>query len=232
MSFSTWLRLVRGELRVLGWLVFAIPVVLVVGLTALTGLFFIGNVPHSFIGSFLLAAIEACLPLATSLVIATLVAQDSALELQLTLPLAYYRTVFRRLGLLLAWTMLVDFLATVALQFILPWAMPEPFPTFQLVWLSPTLWLSALGIICSLLFHNRTTTSAILGCLWVVQLAMHGFFAAYDWTRPWFVFATLYNATASFWFSNRLELLVMALVMFGLTWWYLHHPEWRFRGEE
>ncbi|HEX3642366.1 MAG TPA: hypothetical protein VHV10_13830, partial [Ktedonobacteraceae bacterium] len=81
----------------------------------LTVMLFVGNVVHSFIASLLMAALEACLPLAVGIILSTVAVQDASLELLLTVPTAYRWIVFLRFALILGWTLLVELLALYAL---------------------------------------------------------------------------------------------------------------------
>lgn len=222
----------RHEVRILGPLFFLIPLALVVAFAGLTALLFVGNVVHSFIVMLLTAALEACLPLATALLLANVAVQDASLELLLTLPIAYRWIAFLRFALLLGWTLLVELVATLALYTFLPWATREPLLSGQLTWLAPSLWLAGTGILLALLLRSRASSGAILGCIWLIQLMFHSYFAVTGWTQPWFLFATLFNSSASFWLTNRLELSACALVLLAAAWWFLRSPERRFFGED
>ena len=79
----------RHEVRILGPLFFLIPLAMIVAFVGLTVLLFVGSVVHSFIASLLIAALEACLPLATGIILSTVAVQDASLELLLTMPKAY-----------------------------------------------------------------------------------------------------------------------------------------------
>lgn len=231
---KTFLRLDiwRHELRILGPVLFIIPIGLALFFAALTVMMFVGNVPHSFIASLLIAAIEACLPLTAGILLATVAVQDTALELLLTMPIAYRVIAFARFLLILGWTLLVELLATLVLYAFLPWVSPKPLAAGQLAWLAPSLWLAGAGILLALLLRSRANSGAILGCLWIIQLTFHGYFAQNAWTQPWFLFATLYTPGAPFWLTNRLELIAIALVLLAAAWWFLRNPERRFFGED
>lgn len=231
---KTFLRLdhLRHEVRILGPQLFVIPLALAVAFVVLTVLMFVGNVVHSFIVLLLTAALEACLPLAAAIILANVAVQDASLELLLTMPTAYRWIAFLRFALILGWTLLVELLATLALYAFLPWATVEPLLSGQLTWLAPSLWLTGAGILLALLLRSRASSGAILGCVWLIQLAFHGYFATSGWTQPWFLFATLFNPTASFWLTNRLELIAGALVLLAVAWWFLRSPERRFFGED
>jgi hypothetical protein len=86
--------------------------------------------------------------------------------------------------------------------------------------------------VLALLLRSRATAVALLGVIWIVQLAFHGYFISYDWTRPWFLFATLSAPSAPYWRLNRLELIVTAVVCLIASSIYLRNNEWRFRGED
>ena len=222
----------RYEMRILGSVLFLIPLALALAFAGMTMLLFIGNVEHGFIASILIASIEACLPLALGIILATVAVQDSALELLLTMPAAYGKILFLRFALLALWTLLIELLATLALYTALPWIPTKPWLVGQLTWLAPSLWLAGASTLLALLLRSRTSSGAILGCLWIVQLTFHGYFAQNSWTQPWFLFATLFTPSAPFWLVNRLELLATALGLFIAAWWFLRNPERRFFGED
>ncbi len=222
----------RYEVRALGPMLFSIPLALAAFFVGLTGMFLLGHVVHMLIASLLIAALEGCLPLAAGIILSTIAVQDASLELLLTLPVAYRRIVFLRFALILGWMLLVELLATLALSAFLPWVPVKSLAAFQLTWLAPLLWLSGAGILLALLLRNQANSGAILGCIWILQLLFHGFFAQNGWTQLWFLFATLYTPGASFWLTNRLELIATALVLFIAVWWFLRDPERRFFGED
>lgn len=222
----------RHEVRILGPVLFLIPLVLAVVFVGLTVMFFVGNVVHSFIVLFLIAALEACLPLSVAIILTTMAVQDASLELLLTMPAAYRWIAFLRFALILGWTLLVEFLATLALYTFLPWIPVKPLVAGQLTWLAPSLWLAGVGILLALVLRSRASSGAILGCIWIFQLTFHSYFAQNGWTQPWFLFATLFAPNASFWLANRLELIASALVLLSAAWWFLRHSEWRFFGED
>jgi hypothetical protein len=222
----------RYEVRILGPVLFLVPLALAAFFVGLTVMLFIGNVVHGFIASLLIGALEACLPLATGIILSTVAVQDASLELLLTMPTAYRWIAFLRFALILGWALLVELLATLALYAFLPWVPAKPLVTGQLAWLAPSLWLAGSGILLALLLRSRASSGAILGCIWIFQLVFHGYFAQNGWTRPWFLFATLYTPGAPFWLANRLELIVTALVLLAAAWWFLRNPERRFFGED
>jgi hypothetical protein len=233
MRLTARLSVLRAELRVLGIWIFLVPFAVMGSLVTFGGwLDLRGTVDHGFIASLLTAALEASVPLAAGVLAATIAGRDDALELQLTVATPYRRTARRRIGLLLLWTALVEAATMLGIEAFLPWAAPRQGIEYVLMWAAPLLWLTGVGALLALLLRSRATAGAGLGVVWIAQLALHGYFLTSDWLRPWFLFTTLFSADASFWWANRLELLLAAVVFFAAAWYYLRNAEWRFRAEE
>lgn len=232
MKKGLFLDHARYEARILGPVLFLVPLALGVFFAGMAGILLVGNVVHSFIAPVLIAALEACLPLAAAIVLSTVAVQDASLELLLTMSAAYRWIVFLRFGLILGWTLLVELLATLALYAFLPWVPAESLAAGQLTWLAPLLWLASAAILLALVLRSRASSGAILGCIWILQLTFHGYFAQQSWTRPWFLFATLFTPGDPFWLTNRLELMAFALLLLAAAWWFLRSPERRFFGED
>jgi hypothetical protein len=222
----------HGEVRILRLTAFAIPALAAIGLIGLATLLRARGVNPDFVNAFLGATLEAFLPLAAGILLMGIAAKDDALEVQLSLVTPYRNTVARRVALLLGWMVSIEFAATLAILAIFPAALTKSGFDLVLLWLAPALWLSALGVLLALLLRSRATAIALLGVVWVVQLAFHGYFATFDWTRPWFLFATLYTPDAPYWRLNRLELIATAIACLVMSWLYLRNNEWRFRGED
>ena len=235
MKLAPGLALWRYELRVLGPVLFLVPVLVLAGLGSLAGLLDLRAVNHGFVAQLLTASLEACLPLAAGVVVASVCARDPALEVLLALPVSYRRTAFRRLALLLGWTGLIALVGTLVLQTVFPWALPPPGAVAQLIWLGPALCCAGVGALLALLLRSGAASGAVLGMVWVAQLAFHDYFAFTGWTQPWFLFATLegvYPWGGTFWMANRLDLIAIGVGLFVAIWSYLRNTEWRFRGEE
>jgi hypothetical protein len=190
------------------------------------------HVNPGFLAQMHIAVLEACLPLVAGILLATVAAHDGAIELQLSLPIPYRRTALGRFALLLGWTLLIEAATALALRTLLPGTLASSAMWGMLLWGAPTLWLAAAGALLALLLRSRATATALLGALWVAQQVFHGYFAVTSWTRPWFLFATLYAYGAPFWWTNRVELLLSAVVLALGVWFYLRNAEWRFRGED
>ena len=222
----------RHEVRILGPILFIIPLTVALAMAAFTAMMFVGQVDHTFISNLLIGTLEALLPLVVGILLARTAIQDASLELLLTVKTPYRYVMLRRCALLLVWTMLVEVGATIALYVFLPWVPREPFLQGQLTWLSPLLWFAAIGIMGALLLRSQVNCVALFASVWLIELTFHSYFTKYNWLQPWFLPATLFAPKTPFWLINRIELLLTALILSIAAWFYLRHPEWRFRSEE
>jgi hypothetical protein len=222
------------ELRILDWWIFLFPwliAALFVGVTCLmTG----KHVNNQFLIDLVVGSVEACIPLIAGVAATALTAKDPALELLLTYPTEYRKLVFFRLGVLLVWTAFVELIATTILSSLQPQilASQKPLWLLHLTWIAPLLWWIALGALSALLLKSRAMGGAVVGSLWIIQLSFHGYFVAHQWSRSWFLFATLFSAHEAYWLANRLIVSGLALILFAITWCYLRNTERRFFGEE
>jgi hypothetical protein len=232
MNTPSLYAVLRHDLRALGMLLFAAPLVAALGFVSLAAILDARNVNHDFLVQLVAAILEACLPLAAGVLLATVAPRDAAIELQLSLPTPYRFTAARRFALLLGWTLLVEALAALAFHLSLPWTQSKHGAEYVLLWLAPTLWLGAGGALLALVLRSRATAGALLGTLWIAQLTFHGYFAHYSWTRPWFLFVTVFTPAASYWVINRVELILTAVALSLGVWVFLLNSEWRFRAED
>src|SRR5260370_21635723 len=102
MSFTPRLAVLRNELRILGPLLFAVPLGLALGFTALLATLNVRGTNREFLAQMLVATLEACLPLAAGLTLAAVAAHDAALDAQLSLPRPHRFTVLPQSLLVLA----------------------------------------------------------------------------------------------------------------------------------
>ncbi len=232
MRITTRLRALGYEARNVGLSSLAMPLLVLAGFGGLAGLLLLGKTQHQSVADLLTAALEAGVPLAAGVVAAGLLVQDASIELQLSLPTAYYWTATRRFALALAATALVEVAATVALGQAAPWTLHETGGAAQLMWLAPVVWFAGTGAVLALLMRSRAAAGAALGGIWVAELVFHDYFLAHNWAHPWLLFLSLYAPAADFWLANRLELIGIGAALLLLAWLYLHNAEWRFRGEE
>jgi hypothetical protein len=226
----------RYEARILGKWAFLTPFLVMSVLSAFLVLlkFMLRWVVALRFSEMATAGLEMLLPLAMGIVIATLISTDPAMELQLTLKKSFRMTALSRLVLLLTWAALVE-LVSWCLAFALNfWRVPLQLHGWsglglalsgQLTWLSPLLFLAGLGLCLSLLIRSRAASVALLGGLWLLELLAYGLFVTYTWLHPLFLFPTTQRPDIQFWFSNRFELLGLALLLFILGGWLLRNSE-------
>ena len=220
------------ELRVLGVRLLALPLLALAGCGAILGLMAWQHAPAGLLTTMVTVGMEAILPLAVGLMVASVLALEPAIELQLALPTPYRLTAFRRMAMIVAWTALIEALVTLTLRMAVPWALVRPTGVSLLTWLAPVLWLAAVGALLALLLRSRSASGAVLGGLWTAQHLFHTTFATIGWLQIWFLFATIYDAGDAFWLANRIALLLTAGLLGGAVWLYLRHADGRFTGEE
>lgn len=195
--------------------------------------------------------IEACLPLASSIMISSLIAREPALELHMTLSKTYRSTsVLRQILLILT----LGCFACLSLaifrafnfwflpRFILGWSPLAQWSINQLIWLAPLLWFSTAGLCLTLLTRNSAISTGILAGMWLSELVLWDPFLHNPWLRALYPFPTMMwiyqGPTISLpaWFFNpvwlysRLEMLATALVLFIIGWLLLRNPEGLLKG--
>ncbi|BCL77603.1 hypothetical protein ccbrp13_00680 [Ktedonobacteria bacterium brp13] len=221
----------RYELRLLGKPVFLTPLLVVIGFALFLALV---NRSEEEVSKSMVASLEVLLPMAAGVVVATIATYDRALELQLTMPRKYHRTATMRFLFIVLWSALVSLLTSYLLDVLnfwrLPtqiahWSQPWQFLTWQLTWLSSTLWLVALGLVLSLLLRSRTASGALICVLSVTELVFHQVLDQDPLYHPVYLFPLTYSPNASYWLTNRFELLGTAAVLLMLGWFLLRLPE-------
>jgi hypothetical protein len=110
------------------------------------------------------------------------------------------------------------------------WSEPLQFITAQLTWFASLLWFVAVGFCLALLTRSRATSAALLSGVWIVETVLKDLFASTDWLRPVFLFPTTLKPDITFWLTNRIEVLVTALILLPLGWLLLRHPEGLLKG--
>lgn len=212
--------LVRHDLKIVGVRAVVMPIAILALFAGVAAL--MGAAGSSNVARLMVAAIEFGLPAAAGIVAANVPAADPAVELQLALPRRYASEVLLRLGLVTVWTAMLAFAATAVLRLADLWWIGESFPTAQLAWLAPLAWLTTIGALLALVLRSGAGAAGIVGGLAVLELMLAGILLVSDWTRPWFLFTTLFAPASPFWLANRATLLVTA-VAFGLAAWTLLH---------
>jgi hypothetical protein len=100
----------------------------------------------------------------------------------------------------------------------------------QLTWIAPLFWFVGTGFTLALLVRSRSASSALLGGIWMIEAIFYGYFAFIDWLKPLFLFPTTLAPGISFWLSNRIELLITALILLLLDWFILRNIERLLQG--
>ncbi|GAA3087799.1 hypothetical protein [Streptosporangium carneum] len=183
---------------------------------------------------FLVAFVEMGIPLLTGLLAASLVGRDRAVELRLALPSAYRATLLRRLAVTVGWAG-VCALAISALLTAGGWWERLPLSpggvAGQLAWLSPTLWLTALGLLAYAASRTTVAATATVALVWVVEQALSEALRDNPASRWLYLFATTRGVADGDWLPNRLVLLATALPLAVAAWFLLGDVE-RFLGGE
>jgi hypothetical protein len=171
----------------------------------------------------LLVLLEAGLPPVAGFLAAYVATINPAKELHCSLPVSYAAVTRWRLASVSCWAMLVAAGTTVATVAAGYWIAPQSTPLLHLTWLAPLLWFVGAGAVLALLLGSWVASSAALGMLWIGVFLFRGFFLTDAGRQRIYLFLT--SATdpsttapdASVWLSNRLTLLVMALVFLAAT---------------
>ena len=139
------------------------------------------------------------------------------------MPLPYRHVALVRCGLLLSLTAIFEGGAIFVLARAWPWALSKDGGAWLLAWLPTLFWLAGWGALLAFCLRSRAASAAILGVIWVIELAFRGagIFLQYAWTTPLYVFATMFSPDAPFWLFNRLELLGTGILLFIAVWLYL-----------
>jgi hypothetical protein len=227
------------ELRIMGGWVILIPPLIVLTFVMLGGILTIMQVDHLRISQVLTASLEMVLPLAAGLLTASIVSYDTAIELQMTMPKTYRMTAFVRLSLIIAWTSCLALFSSVFVYHLRFWRVPSQVETWkvlpqfligQLTWIAPLFWFVGVGFSLALLIRSRSASSGLLGGIWMIEAIFYGYFALIGWLNPLFLFPTTLAPGISFWLSNRIELLLTALILLLLDWLLLGNTEILLQG--
>ncbi len=222
------------EIRLMGKQFIAVPICIMLGGVLLAVIL---RLSQTRVIGVLSGCLEMFLPLVAGIFVTTLCSNDSSLELQLTLPTPYRRTVFCRIGLITGWTALIALISSVimyslhltkVLTFERAWAPFLQGLIEQLVWFAPLCWFVAIGLFLALLFRSRIASTALLGGIWVSENIMYGLLISTPWLHPVFLFATTLTPIpylSTYWLSNRYELLATALVFLLVGWFQLRNTD-------
>ncbi|QBD78728.1 hypothetical protein EPA93_23185 [Ktedonosporobacter rubrisoli] len=197
---------------------------------------FIAFLLHLFHGDpsrLCLSALEMLLPPAVGGIIASIITQEPALELQLSMPRRYQQTVLLRIFLVLinsatlAFSFLEILLACKLLimpSFTRSWPASLQFFLPQLIWLAPLLWFAMLALCLALFTRSMAACGTLLGIVWLIDFASSGFIAENAWLRPFLLFPTFMyyplfpqisrSNFILYWLFTRIDVFASALVLF------------------
>lgn len=163
-------------------------------------------------------------PLIGGILAAYSVLDDPALELRFSTPVRAEATLLARVGLIL----IVQAVCALAFQL---WALAlridlSPLgglAAVQLVWLLPTLWLSALGVAGSLAGAQTVAGAVLVGAVWFVELIAKGWFATN--ARYLFLFLGVFFPGHPDLARNQGALVAASMVLLFVSWVLLHRQE-------
>ena len=101
----------------------------------------------------------------------------------------------------------------------------QPFPQDQLTWIAPLLWFAAVGACCAVLLRSRVVSSAILGMIWIAQFLFKPLFLSDATLQKVYLFLTEEDPTQAYWVENRVILLALAVAFTLAAVWLLGRSE-------
>jgi len=224
----------RHEARRAGWTALLTPpAVLLLGLLAAAVQLGAGEDDPN-VARTLLGTLEMLLPLAAGVGAASLVGHDPVAELAASCPTRYPVTLLRRLAVGLAWVTVLAVLASavlVATGWWERWPTAHPPLPGQLTWLSPVLFLTALGFLAGALLRNPGGAAGVVAVVWLTQQVLNDLMQASPVTRMLNLFATTRGGVPGDWTANRLVLLGAAVVLLLFAWLVLTTSELVIAGE-
>lgn len=169
---------------------------------------------------------ESVAGLFAGMLTSSLIVGDPLLEIAIATRSGLFKVVFWRA--LLTFAMLL--LSSAA---YLAWSLgngiryaQQQSPLFLLlVWLAPVLLMGMLGLLGSMLTRNAALglTFSILPL--AAALALNPFLLPHKKSHPFFIPYTNWGPDASDWWTNRLTLLAIALLLAICNWWWLRREE-------
>ena len=174
-------------------------------------------------GPFAASLVEAVLPLGTAVAVARLLGTDPALELQLSYPAAYRRTLLRRAALVAAWS---GAWAAVTAAAVLEAGLWAPgLARAELAWFTVTAALAAIAVAAGAAAADGRIGAAAAALVWAVQEGLARSFAGHPVLRPVYLFATSRPGPdpAGYW-ANRGVLLLIAAAAALAGWLLLGRP--------
>lgn len=238
----------RYESKLLWKQFFLLPLLTVVLFTLFV---YLQTILHEDPARTLLSEAEVFLPLVAGMTVGTFTIQEPSLELHLTLPSTYRRTIFLRLAILVGTTAIVSciflsILTAMGYWYLPPFLLSGPqimqWLIIQLIWIAPLLWFVGISLVLSVLLKSSVLSGSVLAGIWLMELVLWDPFLHNPWLRSQYLFSTtmfIYQGKgvalpASFfnavWLIPRFELIGTALVLLLLGWFLLQNTERLLKG--
>src|SRR3954471_22859633 len=200
----------RHEARRAGWTaLLAPPSLLALGLLA-AGIQAGTGDNDAGVARTLFGGLEMLLPLAAGIGAASLIGHDPVAEVAAACPTRYPVTLLRRLTVSLVWIAVLAVAVSavlVATGWWSRWPAAHSPLAGQLTWLSPTLFLAALGFLAAALLRNPGAAAGIVAVVWLSEQVLNDLMQATPATRLLSLLATTRGSVLAEWTANRLVLL-------------------------
>jgi hypothetical protein len=235
------------ELKLIGSRAILVPLLVTIGFGLIGFLLHLSHLDTQRLARVMVGGEEMLFPIAAGCLVGTIVAQDPALELQLTFPRRYLLTALRRFAFLVVWTFCAMLVYSVCLttfqSFYLPaymlhWFWLLQFWFLQILWLVPFCFCVAVGFCFSLLLQSRVAGVAVLSSLWIAEVVFKDLlFANFPQFLLFPVTLSLYPATnvtaneyARYVSTPHLVFAAVSLVLFLAGYVLLRNPEHMLKG--
>lgn len=156
--------------------------------------------------------LEGVCPLAIAIAVISLVGRDPCMELALTTPSPYRRILLFRASLVAGLGGLVALLAAAGFSIAGWWPAGIGPAGVLLVWLSPTVALTGVGLLVGLFTASAAAGSSVTGGIWMVEALFASAFSARPVLRVECLFATIGHLHGGQWWASRIGLLATGLV--------------------
>lgn len=210
----------RHEVRRAGWAALLTPPVTAVLVAVIAIAQAASGAGTTDVARTLQSVLEMGMPLGAGIGAATLIGRDPVVELQLAVPSSYPVTLLRRWVATLSWVAAIALLTSAALVATGWWARwPQSHDVLlgQLTWLSPAVWLAAVGFLAAALLASPAAASGVVAIIWLFEQVLKDDIAAQHWSRLLFLFTTTRGAVPADWLPNRLLLLGTGLVVLAVA---------------
>ena len=207
MDWDLW----RYEARRLGWPAFVAPLLATAAILLLAGLAEAVG-PRTQVNRILSGLLDV-MPITAGIAAASGVGGDGCLELQLSLPTSFERTIARRLAVAGALVSAIALVVTCGLAETGRLAWPISLPADQLIWLVPSLWLAGVGAASALGARAASAGIGIVAAVWILEQLLSDLLTTQRWLGLIWLTLRFDPANPAAWWINRLVLLGLALLL-------------------